>query len=86
METKARACEDGADDHPLNNGQQTGESVGTQGGHSLAAAQPHQEGFGEPGLPFGIDHAETPRVDAVIARCGMERSAACRSGAKGNNV
>jgi hypothetical protein len=33
--------------------------------------------------PFSDDDSERT---AVIARCGMERSAACRSGAKGNNV
>ncbi len=41
METKARAGEDGADDHPEENGQQTRESVRKQRGHSLAAATPH---------------------------------------------
>ena len=38
-------CEDGADDHPLNNGPQTRESVGRRGGHSLAAAQPHHDPY-----------------------------------------
>ena len=39
-----------------------GVCAGKRGGHSLHAAQPHQEGYGEPGLPFDIDRAETPRV------------------------
>jgi hypothetical protein len=50
-----------------------GVCAGKQGGHSLR---------GEAG-PFSDDDSERT---AVIARCGMERSAACRSGAKGNNV